>query len=202
MKRHSTRDRILVTCRKLFNTKGVSAVTTAAIAEAVGINEGNLYYYFKKKGEIVTALFERFATDQLDIAAKNQNLRDWFQLMWEWRFFYRDTMSIFALEPPLRARLQLLADQVQARSKLKLVEMIEIGQLKATEAELDMLLENCWIISTYWIEYLHSRHGISRITKKHLDWGYQQMAALFQPYLHRPLSDQAESNFLPAPSFQ
>ncbi|PTQ69117.1 TetR/AcrR family transcriptional regulator [Pseudomonas sp. GV071] len=199
MKRQSTRDKILLTCRKLFNAKTVGAVTTAAIAEAVGINEGNLYYYFKKKSDVVAALFEQFAAKQLRLAEQDRNLRDWFELMWEWRFFYRDTMAILAMDPSLRSHLKHLADQVQSRGRLKLMEMIELGQLKATEAELDVLLENCWIISTYWIEYLHSRHGINRVTKKHLDWGYRQMAALFQPY--RVASQQllASSDFLPHP---
>ena len=52
-------------------------------------------------------------------------------------------------------------------------------------ARLEALLENAWIVSTYWIEYLHSRHGIVRVTRKHLNWGYNQMAALFEPYLVR-----------------
>ncbi len=199
MKRQSTRDKILVTCRKLFNGKTVAAVTTAAIAEAVGINEGNLYYYFKKKSDVVTALFEQFAAKQLLIAEKDQSLRHWFELMWEWRFFYRDTTAILAMDPTLRARLQQLADQVQSRGRLKLLEMIELGQLNASEAELDVLLENCWIISTYWIEYLHSRHGITRVTKKHLDWGYRQMASLFQPYLVATPHAQSGSGFLPLP---
>jgi AcrR family transcriptional regulator len=199
MKRHTTRDRILVTCRKLFNAKTVAAVTTAAIAEAVGINEGNLYYYFKKKSDVVAALFEQFAAKQLLIAEKDQSLRDWFQLMWEWRFFYRDTTAILAMDPTLRVHLHQLANQVQSRGRAKLMEMIELGQLTTTEAELDVLLENCWIISTYWIDYLHSRHGITRVTKKHLDWGYRQMAALFHPYLVQPKNLHVASAFLPHP---
>lgn len=189
MKRQNTREQILVTCRKLFNAKSVAIVTTAGIAEAVGINEGNLYYYFKKKTDILNALFEQFAAEQLKLAAQDQHLRHWFELMWEWRFFYRDSMIIFSMEPAMRLQLQDMSDQVQARSRIKLQEMIALDQLRATDTELEMLLENCWIISTYWIEYLHSRHGITRVTKKHLVWGYKQVAALFEPYLVR--SDEA-----------
>ncbi|HDZ57275.1 MAG TPA: TetR/AcrR family transcriptional regulator [Pseudomonas xinjiangensis] len=191
MKRQSTRERILVTCRKLFNAKGVIAVTTAAIAEAVGINEGNLYYYFKKKSDVITALFEQFSEEQLAIAARDQDLQAWFQLMWEWRFFYRDSVTIFTMEPALRARLHALSDQVQDHGRAKLREMVSNGRLNATESQLEVLLENSWIISTYWIEYLHSRHGINRVTKKHLAWGYRQMSALFEPYLVRSRDTRA-----------
>ncbi|MBM7060304.1 TetR family transcriptional regulator [Pseudomonas sp. UL073] len=198
MKRQSTREQILITCRKLFNAKGIAAVTTAAIAEDVGINEGNLYYYFKKKADIVNALFEQFAEKQLQVAADGQKLQLWFQLMWEWRFFYRDSMFIFTLEPALRLQLRELSNKVQGYGRSKLQEMVRLGQLRASEEELEILLENCWIISTYWIEYLQSRHGITRVTKKHLEWGYKQMASLFHPYLVRPAAAGDSANYLAA----
>src|ERR1700722_18126853 len=42
----STKGRVLLACLQLFNERGVSNVTTAEIAATVGINQGNLYYYF------------------------------------------------------------------------------------------------------------------------------------------------------------
>lgn len=186
MKPRNTRDKILATCRKLFNAKGVSVVTTAGIAEAVGINEGNLYYYFKKKADILGVLFEQFTEEQMQLLDGEQDMHLWFQLMWDWRFFYRDSMALFTLQPSLRQSLQDMSNRVQERALAKLLEMVEQGLLKASEAELKVLLENSWIISTYWIEYLHSRHGITRVTRKHLEWGYQQMLALYRPYLLAP----------------
>jgi AcrR family transcriptional regulator len=183
MKPRNTREKILATCRKLFNAKGVSVVTTAGIAEAVGINEGNLYYYFKKKADILNVLFDQFTEEQMQLLDGNQDVHLWFQLMWDWRFFYRDSMALFTLEPLLRQRLQEMSDRVQTRALARLLEMVEQGQLNASEEELKVLLENSWIISTYWIEYLHSRHGITRVTRKHLETGYQQMLALYRPYL-------------------
>jgi AcrR family transcriptional regulator len=183
MKPRNTREKILATCRKLFNAKGVAVVTTAGIAEAVGINEGNLYYYFKKKADLINVLFEQFTEEQLQLLDGEQDVRMWFQLMWDWRFFYRDSMALFTLEPLLRQRLQEMSNRVQERALVRLLDLVEQGQLKASEEELKVLLENSWIISTYWIEYLHSRHGITRVTRKHLEWGYQQMLALYRPYL-------------------
>lgn len=183
MKRQSTRERILATCRKLFNARGPAAVTTAEIAESVGINEGNLYYYFKKKADIVVALFDRFADEQLEIAAHEKGLEGWFRLMWEWRFFYRDSATVYAMAPDLCPRLQRLSDTVQDYGRKRLQDMVRRGRLKATDEEIERLLVNAWIVSAYWIEYLQARHGITRLTKKHLDWGYEQMEALFRPYV-------------------
>ena len=183
MTRRSTRERILTTCLALLNARGPMAVTTAEIARATGINEGNLYYYFKKKADIVSVLFDRFAAEQLTMAEQGYELREWFRLMWEWRFFYRDSAAIFTLAPDLRLRLQELSDQVQDYHRETLREMVRAGRLNASDKDIERLLVNAWIVSTYWIEYLHSRHGVTRLTPDHLAWGYEQMESLFRPYL-------------------
>ena len=42
-------------------------MTTAEIAQAVGISEGNLHYHFRRKQQILVALFDEFeaALDQV-----------------------------------------------------------------------------------------------------------------------------------------
>ena len=55
-----TRAKILDVCRTLFNERGPVEVTTAEIAQAAGISEGNLHYHFRRKTEIIVALFEEF----------------------------------------------------------------------------------------------------------------------------------------------
>src|SRR5471032_3464824 len=58
--RPKTRTRILEACKSLFNERGPVAVTTAEIAAAVGIQEGNLHYHFNRKEQILEALFSDF----------------------------------------------------------------------------------------------------------------------------------------------
>lgn len=55
-----TRQKILVTARNLFNEQHFGRVTTAALAEAVGIAEGNLWYHFKSKRALLDAITEDF----------------------------------------------------------------------------------------------------------------------------------------------
>lgn len=56
-----TRDRILATALTLFNETGYGAVTTAALADHLGMAEGNLWYHFKTKRALLDAIGERFA---------------------------------------------------------------------------------------------------------------------------------------------
>ncbi|MFM5955513.1 MAG: TetR family transcriptional regulator [Novosphingobium sp.] len=58
-----TRDRIVVTALGLFNEQGYGAVTTAALASACGIAEGNLWYHFKTRQALLDAIGERFAAE-------------------------------------------------------------------------------------------------------------------------------------------
>ncbi|MDF3833130.1 TetR/AcrR family transcriptional regulator [Cupriavidus basilensis] len=192
--RPKTRERILDACLSLFNERGPVVVTTAEIASAVGIQEGNLYYHFNRKEQILEALFDKFEralrdTSVADLAHGEEPgrfagyLSGWFNLMWEWRFFYRDSAAIRNLAPALRSRTEALANDGQRDVRRVFGDMESAGLLRATPAQLDHLVVNTWIVSTYWIDYLRSRHGIDAIKRQHIRWGASQVMSLFSPYL-------------------
>lgn len=189
-----TRMRILAICRDLFNERGPGEVTTAQIAAAVGINEGNLYYHFKRKEQILEALFEQYEAALREVAAGNGGfaddpsrhgdyLRGWFNLMWEWRFFYRDIGLIARHAPSLRTKVQNMSDYGQSQVRQMLEHQAEAGLIEADPEQMDRLIVNAWIIATYWIDYLRLRHGINEVTREHVRWGAEQVASLFMPYL-------------------
>lgn len=190
--RPKTRTRILEACKSLFNERGPVAVTTAEIAAAVGIQEGNLHYHFNRKEQILEALFSDFEQALRSVAVADAGhppgryaayLNGWFGLMWDWRCFYRDSALVYSLAPGLRARLEALNNELQGQVLRVLESMIAAGLLKASRQQLDELIVNAWIVSTYWIDYLRSRRGIGSITREHIDWGAAQVLSLFAPYL-------------------
>jgi AcrR family transcriptional regulator len=188
--RIGTRAKILEACRTLFNERGPAEVTTAEIAQAVGISEGNLHYHFRRKQQIVVALFDGFETaleavgraDRLPAGdgAYRQYLAEWFNLMWEWRCFYG--ASVYRLAPALTPRLMALTDRGQAKVRQALAELVSDGRLVAEPEALDRLVVNAWIVATYWIDYLRTRQGVAVVTREHLAWGFAQVQALFMPY--------------------
>jgi AcrR family transcriptional regulator len=189
-----TRVRILSACRQLFNERGLSNVTTADIANAVGINEGNLYYHFQRKEQLIENLFDEFEASLRQVAAAHLTyggdssryadyLVGWFNLMWEWRLFYRDGVAVYQLAPSLRARVKALSDHGQDHIRRAMKGMIRAGLIRASADEIEGLIVNSWIVATYWIDYLRSRHGITRITREHIAWGARQARSLFAPYL-------------------
>ena len=190
----STRARVLQACRHLFNERGPANVTTAQIAAAVGINEGNLYYYFKRKEQIVVTLFDEFEAAMEQAATKGLEapadpgrysfyLTGWFQLMWEYRFFYRDSGALFRLAPSLRERMRRITEHGQQNVRRVLADMVLDGMMHANAKEIDRLVINSWIVATYWIEYLRTREGIDEITVVELEWGFRQVKSLFAPYM-------------------
>lgn len=187
----TTRERVLETCRRLFNERGPGAVTTAEIAATVGINEGNLYYYFKKKEQIVLALFDQFEQalsemGQRQLANEQEDadgIMEFFRFAWEWRFFYRDAPTLYQIAPDLRERNKAVADASHETGRRLLQRMVERGRLKVPAAALEKLVVNTWIVATFWIEYLQVTKGVTRVTRKHLEAGYEQVQALYWPYV-------------------
>ena len=189
--RPSTRDRILEVCRTLFNERGPAEVTTSEIAQCVGISEGNLHYHFRRKEQLLVALFDQFEAAN-DRAGKpdaglsrhpephRAYLAGWFNTMWEWRLFY--AAGVYRLAPSLQPRLMKLTDRGQMQIKSTLNGLVESGLLRAEPAEIGRLVVNAWIVASYWIDYLRSRQGVETIARDHLRWGYAQVEALFVPY--------------------
>ena len=208
-RRSKTRIRILAACRQLFNERGPSSVTTAEIAATLGINEGNLYYHFQRKEQILEALFAEFENRLREAASVYQSYGDdirrypdylsgWFTLMWRWRFFYRDAAAVHRLSPSLRPRLKALSDDGQNHIREALNGMQAAGLISIPEQEMEALIVNSWIVSTYWIDYLRSRHGISEVTRVHLNWGAAQVMSLFRPFLTPKWTALTETSSPPA----
>ena len=187
-----TRERVLQVALTLFNERGADRVTTAEIAQAAGINEGNLYYYFQKKEQLVLALFEFFAAatmaaaelepaDPADPASYASYQRGWFELMWEYRFFYRDGGALRVLAPSLRDALAVLSRRSQAALRHVFLLLRENGLMRATDGEIDVLISNLWIVSSYWMDFRLADRG-GPVTREDLAWGLRQVEALAAPY--------------------
>ena len=98
-----TRARIVETARTLFNEQGYGAVSTAALAAACGMAEGNLWYHFKTRRALLDALGERFAKTieaRLALAPGSDPVASYAILLEavmvefrDFRFLYRDQRS-------------------------------------------------------------------------------------------------------------
>lgn len=60
----------------VIGQKGISGATTAEIAAATGISEGNLYRHFRSKEEIIKAIIDKIGTDLSSILTSTTEIDD------------------------------------------------------------------------------------------------------------------------------
>ncbi len=189
-----TRDRILKAALGLFNERGEAHVSLAQIAAKLGISEGNLWYHFRTKHDLVAALFtdleERIernlsrepASAGADLADFGDYARQSFRDIWEYRFLYRHRFDPEA-ESALAQCIAEHTERAHRHTERILAEMVARQLLAASPQEISELAANAWIISRYWLDYLQERHGLARITEAELQAGVKQLFALYRPYL-------------------
>ena len=159
-----TRERILELSLRLFNDFGEPNVNTTLIAEEMEISPGNLYYHFKNKDDIINCIFQQFEREidkLLSVPQDRQaNVEDaWlflhvlFELIWKYRFFYRDLNNLLANNRTLEIKFkQLLMQKVQVARGL-CDGLAKAGELQAGKREIEALATNMVVVATYWLSY-------------------------------------------------
>jgi AcrR family transcriptional regulator len=188
----STRDRILAVSLALFNARGLGRVTTAEIAAATGIREGNLQYHFPRKSGLVEAMFSGFEAEAVAVAGRMPAdpaapeallgyQRAWFELIWRYRCVYRDGIAMVEIAPVLRPRVHALRARTQDLARGVFEAAVRAGRLRIGPDALGRLIDNAWIVSSHWMS--HRLQGGTELTEADLDWGFAQVRDLFTPYL-------------------
>ncbi|MDB5796060.1 MAG: TetR/AcrR family transcriptional regulator [Noviherbaspirillum sp.] len=195
---HRTRERILDRALRLFNEFGEPNVTTTAIAEELKISPGNLYYHFRNKDDIVNSLFTAFdeelqsmtsarADRRLDIEDIWLYVRLTFELVWRYRFFFRDLNDLLSRNRRLETYFkQILAHTIQVATQL-CMGLRRDDALEATDLEIDAIATNMAVICVYWLsfEYVQNprkyseKHAVSEALAR----GTYQVLSLTAPYL-------------------
>jgi AcrR family transcriptional regulator len=193
-----TRERILELSLRLFNEFGEPNITTTVIAEEMGISPGNLYYHFRNKDDIVNSIFVQFEGEigrMLAVPAnRSPNIEDvWlylhllFELVWRYRFFYRDLSDLLSRNRKLELHFkQILAHKIKVAEQL--CEGLRNDQaLAASDHEVSALATNMVVVATYWLSYEYVRNP-RKYTEQQamadaLARGCYQVLALIGPYL-------------------
>lgn len=193
-----TRERILDVALRLFNDFGEPNVNTTQISEEMKISPGNLYYHFKNKDDIINCIFQQFEREIDRLLAvpngRSANVEDaWlflhllFELIWQYRFFYRDLNNLLANNRTLEIKFkQLLNEKVQVARRL-CEGLQSAGELSADPREIEALATNMVVVATYWLSYSYvldpRRVNEPAVIGAALQRGCYQVMALTAPYL-------------------
>jgi len=133
---NTTKNRILIKSLKLFNNYGISNISLRDIADEAKISVGNLQYHFKKREDIVEALYFQIV-EKIDgvVFLSTDNLLKSFlnisseimTIFYEYHFFLLDFVTI------TRAN-QIIADHYAKLSKRRESDFLKF---------VDILVEHC-----------------------------------------------------------
>ncbi len=162
-----TAERILEVTLELFNRFGEPNVSTTLISAELNISPGNLYYHYPAKDELINSLFDRYerALNELLQAADDvRNVEDaWlffhmlFELIWQYRFLYRDLNDLLSKNRRLETHFQFIL-----KNKSKAVQALLDGMGHGTALHLDPaqaepVATAMVVVLTYWLSYEYVR---------------------------------------------
>jgi AcrR family transcriptional regulator len=189
----TTYDFVLDTAVTLFNEQGTAAISTNHIAEAAGISPGNLYYHFKNKDDIIRAIFDRMVEDwnvvyliptdaAFDLTVLRGALRQNFDLLWRYRFFYRELGALVRHDRQLGKRHKAIQEQRQREQLALFDRLAAAGVFKwpRKRAEVEETLTIAWIVGNYWLAHLESSG--ETVTPELMQQGVELILRLFTPY--------------------
>jgi len=204
--RSTTRERILDASRRLFNERGYAGTTLAQIAASVGIAEGNLWYHFRTKRDLVVALEDelRQAVRQRRSAYPSgapaaddyvESLLFAMEQKWAYRFLLRDHLQFSSGRDALQLDPDMVADFDMLREAL--LRMQKEGMFRRDlPVDIEMLARSLWMVSRYWTDYLHEQEGLDDIRWEDQARGFRHHFAVLLPYLTAPARRSLESAVL------
>ncbi|MBN8510281.1 MAG: TetR/AcrR family transcriptional regulator [Burkholderiales bacterium] len=162
-----TAERILEVTLELFNRFGEPNVSTTLISAELGISPGNLYYHYPAKDELINSLFDRYekALDELLRAADEvRHIEDaWlffhmlFELIWQYRFLYRDLNDLLSKNRRLETHFQFVLKH-KTRAVQAVLDGMAAGRTAAMERPQAEAVANAMVVVlTYWLSYEYVR---------------------------------------------
>jgi AcrR family transcriptional regulator len=192
-----TAERILEVTLDLFNRFGEPNVSTTLISAELHISPGNLYYHYPAKDELINALFDRYerGLNELLHAADNvRNVEDaWlffhmlFELIWEYRFLYRDLNDLLSKNRRLETHFQFVL-----KNKSRAIEAVLDGLSRGSAVRVDRrdvpaVATSMVVVLTYWLSYEYVRDPRRALEPESaaatLARGAWHVLSLLSPYL-------------------
>ena len=202
-----TAERILEVTLELFNRFGEPNVSTTLISAELGISPGNLYYHYPAKEELITKLFDRFdagLTELLRAADDVRNVEDaWlffhmlFELIWAYRFLYRDLNDLLSNNRKLETHFQFVL-QRKARAVQAVLDGITAASgLKIEARDAEPVATAMVVVLTYWLSFEYVRNPRRALEPEQagaaLLRGAFHVLSLLLPYLDAAQRDHLHS---------
>lgn len=186
-----TQKLILDTAVDLFNRHGTARVSANRIADTCRLSRGHLYYHFKKKEEIINAIYSLIASEvrhnddpkQPTVHHMLEMFDRYLALIWRYRFFYREMTALLAIDAGLQQRVSR-DRQDRTVVLIKFFEALIANDVLRGPRDprtLQNLVKASWIVSDNWINYVSV--DSTALYPECVNSGYEIVIDLFRPYL-------------------
>ena len=162
-----TAERILEVTLELFNRFGEPNVSTTLISAELGISPGNLYYHYPAKDELINSLFDRYEKSLNELLNASDSVRDvedaWFfmhtlfELIWQYRFLYRDLNDLLSKNRRLETHFQWVLKNKARSVKAMLDSMSRAGAISIDSREAEPTATSMVVVLTYWLSFEYVR---------------------------------------------
>ena len=133
----------------------------------MGISPGNLYYHYPAKDELINSLFDRYERSLNELLNASDNVRDvedaWFfmhslfELIWQYRFLYRDLNDLLSKNRRLETHFQFVLKN-KTRSVIAMLDsMGRSGAMQMDSREVEATATSMVVVLTYWLSYEYVR---------------------------------------------
>ena len=192
-----TAQRILEASLDLFNRFGEPNVSTTLVAGELNISPGNLYYHYPAKDELINRLYEGYETELLELLHASDGVHDvedaWFfmhslfELIWRYRFLYRDLNDLLSKNRHLETQFQLVLKNKARAIRALIAGLGRAGHLDIDAREVNTLAQSMVVVLTYWLSYEYVRNPREALEPAHaqgaLMRGAHHTLHLLAPYL-------------------
>jgi len=194
-----TAERILEVTLELFNRFGEPNVSTTLISAELGISPGNLYYHYPAKDELINSLFDRYERALNELLNASDGVRDvedaWFfmhtlfELIWQYRFLYRDLNDLLSKNRRLETHFQAVLKNKTRAVKAMLDAMSRARVVNIDSREMETTATSMVVVLTYWLSFEYVRDPRRALEPENaqsaLLRGAQHVLNLLVPYLEQ-----------------
>ena len=162
-----TAERILEVTLDLFNRFGEPNVSTTLISAELSISPGNLYYHYPAKDELINSLFDRYEHALSELLNAGDSVRDvedaWFflhslfELIWQYRFLYRDLNDLLSKNRRLETHVQAVLKNKTRSVKAMLDSMSRANAVSIDSREVEATATSMVVVLTYWLSFEYVR---------------------------------------------
>lgn len=171
-----TKERILNISLALFNQEGLANVTLRKIAKYLGMSQGNLNYHYRKRVDLIEALYFRYATavdEKISEVIYRENLNweylkvyiaELIGIFYDFRFLFMDFSYVMRDYPGIRDHYMAILKKREDEfpSLFKILAGMDVMRPEAYPGQFLQLYKRIQVLNDFFLSHAEIRNELDR----------------------------------------